>query len=189
MIVVFVRHGESEGNVAGIINDDPRRHVGLTDLGQRQAAEAALALRHRAFTHAFASEFPRAQQTARHILRHHECALEIDARLNERRSGMDGMPVDAFNGPARRDPLRYKSPRGESFLEEVERLRGFLAEVQAFAADAHVLAVSHQDPILAAGVAAGTDPEVSALASIRNCGRVTFEFGAGGWRVVAADVD
>lgn len=189
MIVVFVRHGESEGNVAGIINDDPRRHVGLTALGQRQAAEAALALRHRAFTHAFASEFPRAQQTAQHILRHHECTLEIDARLNERRSGMDGMPVDAFNGPARRDPLRYKSPRGESFLEEVERLREFLAGVQAFAADAHVLAVAHEDPILAAQVVAGVKPATAAVASIRNCGRITLKFSAGVWRVAAADAN
>jgi broad specificity phosphatase PhoE len=189
MIVVFVRHGESEGNVAGIINDDPRRHVGLTERGQRQAEAAGSALRHRLFSHAFVSEFPRAQQTARAILRHHQCMLEIDAQLNERRSGMDGMPVDSFNVPARRDPLRFRPPLGESFLEEVERLRAFLRDVERLASDAHVLAVSHQDPILAAQVVAGADPETTVLAAIRNCGQVTLEFGAGMWRVAAADVD
>lgn len=188
MIVVFVRHGESEGNVAGIINDDPRRHVGLTACGLRQAREAASVLIQPAFTHAFASEFPRAQQTARAILAHHECPLIIDARLNERRSGMDGQPVESFNVPARRDPLHYRSARGESFLEEVERLRAFLTDLEGFAVDAHVLAVSHEDPLLAAQVVAGTDPATAARASIRNCGRVTLAFQAGVWRVEAAEL-
>jgi len=90
MKVILVRHGESEGNVRHEINDDPQRIVNLTERGRAQAAAAAEQLRDIAFTHAYASEFPRARQTAAILLQHHALRLNIDARLNERISGMDG---------------------------------------------------------------------------------------------------
>ena len=69
MKIILVRHGESEGNVKHEINDNPARTVNLTDKGRAQGAAAGEALRERRFTHAYASEFPRAQQTAEIILR------------------------------------------------------------------------------------------------------------------------
>lgn len=104
------------------------------------------------FVRAYASGFVRAQQTAAAILTHHPCELRIDARLNERISGMDGEPTGNFNDLVRPDPLRIKSPRGESFLEQMARLRDFLdaAAASALPPDGMVLAVSHGNPILAA---------------------------------------
>lgn len=64
MKIILVRHGEAESNVAHIINDDPRRIVNLTERGRAQAEEAAERLRAVPFTHAYASEFLRAQLTA-----------------------------------------------------------------------------------------------------------------------------
>jgi diacylglycerol kinase family enzyme len=68
----------------------------LTAKGQLQAAAAAEALRDIPFSHAYASEFPRARQTAEIILSERNLMLAIDARLNERRSGLDGQPVERF---------------------------------------------------------------------------------------------
>jgi broad specificity phosphatase PhoE len=168
MKIFLVRHGESEANIAHRINDNPARIVNLTAHGREQAAAAAESLRGVNFSHAYASEFPRAQQTADILLHHHACALNIDARLNERRSGMDGLPVAAFNDLVRPDPLRIKPPQGESFLQQMERLRSFMDEIAARYPDGNILAVSHENPILATLALAG-DPEQVVCGSIANC--------------------
>ena len=183
MKFVLIRHGESEGNVAHEINDNPGRVVNLTQKGRAQAGAAGEVLRGWRFTHAYASQFPRAQQTAEIILRQQACELRIDPRINERRSGMDGLPVHVFNDMVRVDRLRTKPERGESFLEQMERVRGFLDEVAARHPDGLVLAVSHQDPILAAvaldavALAAG-DPEEIACRELANCEWVELDWPA-----------
>ncbi len=174
MRIILVRHGESEGNVIHEINDNPARIVNLTEKGRGQAASAGETLRARRFTHAYVSEFPRARQTAEIILRHQACELRIDPRLNERRSGMDGLPVHVFNDQVRADRLRFKPPRGESFLEQMERLRSFLDESSLRHPDGLVLAVSHQDPILAALALTSDDPGEVAAREMRNCEMVEF---------------
>lgn len=129
MKIILIRHGESVANVGNFINDDPGKPVGLTDKGKAQAESLAQRLRTEVFTHAFVSEFPRAQETAAILLRQHRCSVKIDARLNERKSGMDGRPVHIFNDQVKRDPLHFKTENGESFIEQMERLRRFLDEL------------------------------------------------------------
>ena len=178
MRIVFVRHGESEGNVVHEINDNPARIVNLTEKGRGQASAAAEALGNRPFVHAYASEFPRARQTAEIILRRQACALSVDPRLNERRSGMDGLPVHVFNDRVRTDRLRTKPDRGESFLEQMERVRSFLDEIATRHPEGLVLAVSHQDPILAAMALTADDPAAVAAAELANCERVELSWPA-----------
>lgn len=169
MRIILVRHGESEGNVAHVINDNPQRIVNLTQKGRAQAAAAEEKLRAIRFTHAYASEFPRARQTAEILLRHQGCELRIDPRLNERRSGMDGLPVHVFHDFIQPDRLCLKPSGGESFLEQMERLRSFLDEIAARHAGATVLAVAHEDPILAALALRADDPGKTACGAIGNC--------------------
>lgn len=176
MKILLIRHGESEANVAHYINDDPARPVNLTERGRAQAEAAADELRAVRFTHAYASEFLRAQQTAEILLRHHACPLHIDARINERRTGMDGMPVDEFVELVCSDPLRIKPERGESFLEQMERLRGFMDELAARHPEGKVLGVSHENPILAALALTADDPEQVVRASIANCAWVELDW-------------
>jgi broad specificity phosphatase PhoE len=176
MRIFLVRHGESEANVADRISDDPLRIVNITELGRAQAEASAEKLRVIAFTHAYASEFPRAQQTAAILLRHHDLPLRIDSRLNERRSGMDGLAVHAFNDLVRPDPLRFKPERGESFLEQMERLRSFLDEIAACHPDGIVLAVSHENPIVAALALTVDDPESVIRDSVANCGWLELDW-------------
>ena len=169
MKIFLVRHGESEGNVIHQINDNPQRIVNLTARGRAQAEAAADRLRSMPFTHAYVSEFARAQQTAAILLRNHQLHFSIDARINERRSGMDGLPVAVFNDLIRADPLRIKPERGESFLELMERMRSFLDEVAAHYPDGMVLAVSHENPIVAAQALTADDPGQMVRASVANC--------------------
>jgi alpha-ribazole phosphatase len=176
--IILIRHGESEANIDHRINDDPARIVNLTGRGRAQAEEAAEKLRTMHFTHAYASEFARAQQTAEILLRHHECGLYIDARLNERRSGMDGMPVDAFNDLVRPDPLRIRPPQGESFMEQMARLRSFLHEIATLHPQGCILAVSHENPILAAKALAEKDARLAVRGSIANCAWIEFAWPA-----------
>lgn len=176
MKIILVRHGESEANVADRINDDPSRMVNLTEHGRKQAETASNDLRTVRFTHAYASEFPRARQTATILLRHHACPLHIDARLNERRSGMDNLPVHAFNDLVHRDPLRIKPEQGESFLELMERLRNFMDEIAMRHSPGMILAVSHENPILAALALTTGDAEQIVRRSIANCAWVELEW-------------
>jgi broad specificity phosphatase PhoE len=174
--IILIRHGESEGNVAHLINDDPSRPVNLTERGRAQAEAAANALRCVRFTHAYTSEFPRAQQTAAILLRHHSLELHIDPRLNERRSGMDGQHVDAFNNLVRDDPLHFKPAQGESFIEEMARVRSFLDEIALLQADAVVLAVLHENPIVAALALLSDKPEQVVNRHLDNCEWVELEW-------------
>jgi broad specificity phosphatase PhoE len=179
MKIVLVRHGESEGNVKHEINDDPRRMVNLTEWGRAQAEAAAEYLRHIPFTHAYVSEFPRAQQTAHLLLRHHDLPLNVDARLNERRSGMDGLHVDVFNNWVRPDYLNNKPPKGESFREQMQRVRRFFDEVSMRNPEGVVLVVSHENPIVAAMILCGEDELMAANLAVANCEAVELEWPAG----------
>jgi broad specificity phosphatase PhoE len=177
MKVVLVRHGESEGNVLHEINDDPERVVNLTARGRQQAEAAAERLRGMSFTHAYVSEFPRAQQTMDILLRHHALHPVVDARLNERISGMDGQHVDRFNDLVRPDYLHIKPPKGESFIEQMARLRSFLDEAAARHPQAMVLVVSHENPIIAVLTLLSATPETTCLQKLDNCGSVEIEWG------------
>lgn len=172
MRIVLVRHGESAGNVIHEINDNPQRIVNLTARGQQQAQAAAERLRGMRFTHAYVSEFPRAQQTMAILLQHHTLLPVVDARLNERRSGMDGQHVDAFNDLVRTDYLHFKPPGGESFIEQMGRLRSFLDDAAARHPQGVVLAVSHENPIVAALALRSDTPEQTALRKLENCAAV-----------------
>lgn len=178
MKIVFVRHGESEGNVRHEINDDPARVVNLTERGRAQAAAAAERLRAVPFTNAYASGFARTRQTAEIILRPHACPLHIDARLNERHTGMDGQHVDVFNDLVRPDPLHIRPEGGESFLEEMERLRSFLDETAARHPDGVALAVSHENTIVAALALTVDAPDEVVRRNVANCEAVELEWPA-----------
>lgn len=172
MKITLIRHGESIANVGNFISDDPRKPVGLTDKGREQAESLALRLQNETFSHAYVSEFPRAQETAAILLRHHSCTLTTDARLNERISGMDGQPVHLFNDQVKRDPLHYKTEKGESFVEQMERVRSLLDELSRRYPEGKILAVSHENPIIAALALTVEDASAVVLQGLENCGRL-----------------
>ena len=74
-----------------------------------------------------------------------------------------------LNDCVRADYLRIKPPQGESFLELMERMHSFLDEVAVLHADGTVLAVSHENPVVAALALRADDPETVMRESIANC--------------------
>lgn len=172
MKITLIRHGESVANVGNFISDDPNKPVGLTDKGREQAEALVQRLSVVVFSHAYVSEFPRARETASILLRNRSCKLLIDARLNERKSGMDGLPVHLFNDQVKLDPLHFKTPHGESFLQQMERLRSFLDELADRHPEGNILAVSHENPIIAALALTVTDASTVVLRGLENCGRL-----------------
>lgn len=174
--IYLLRHGESEANIAGVINDDPARAVALTSRGRAQAEVAARELARVRFSHVYASQFPRARETAAIIVGKSGQEVVVDARLNERRSGLDGQPVEAFNGLVRPDPVRIRPARGESFEQQMGRVGAFLDEVARVHAGGIVLAVSHENPILAAAAYVGRDAEDAARGAVGNCQWLCIEW-------------
>lgn len=176
MKLCLVRHGESEGNVVHEINDDPRRVVNLTARGREQAAAAAQRLRDVPFTHTYVSQFPRAQQTMDILLQHHALQACVDARLNERLSGMDGQHVDMFNDFVRADYLHTKPPHGESFIEQMARFRSFLDDAASRHPQGILLVVSHENPIVAVLTLLSDTPQQTCLRKLHNCEVVEIDW-------------
>lgn len=208
MRIYFLRHGESEANVAGVISDDPAKEYALTPMGVAQAELAAEDLSEVPFTRIYVSEHRRARETAEVLVNSwldlaQEVAEEVkekdedaaaktdssaasgngdkypiseDARLNERHSNMDGQPVANFNNLVKPDPVNIRPEGGESFREQMERLQAFMDEVASRHVDGTVLAVSHENPILAAQAVAGRSPEEAARGEVANCAWVKIEW-------------
>ena len=164
--IVFVRHGESEANVGARISDIPENVVNLTERGRIQAAHVEAGH----FDLACASQFPRARQTAEIILSGRP--YFVDSRINERKSGMDGRAVREFNELILKDPVHFRPVGGESFHEEMQRVKNFMDEMAMLHSGCRMLAVSHENPILAALALSGMDPLQAALGSIANCQKV-----------------
>lgn len=173
MKISLIRHGESEANVGYFINDDPTKPVHLTPKGRVQAEALADELQNEHFSHAYVSEFPRAQETLKILLRGRTLQIQVDPRLNERKSGLDGQHVKIFHDQVMQNRLHFKTPEGESFIEQMQRLREFLDDIATRHPNAHVVAVSHENPILAA-LGLTTSAEEVVNASLPNCGCVVL---------------
>lgn len=94
MILYLVRHGQSEGNVKRYFHG--QTDYPLTELGHRQAHEAAEKLRDAKFTRCCASDLQRAWNTAQACLAFHpEVTAEVCTDLREHFVGdMEDMPWD-----------------------------------------------------------------------------------------------
>jgi 2,3-bisphosphoglycerate-dependent phosphoglycerate mutase len=178
--MVFLRHGESAANVAGVISDDPAQPWPLSQKGRDQARQAGAALAAMGFAAVYVSRHLRTQETARELMAAWPAdarrPVQVDARINERRSGLDGQPVEAFNGLVRPDPVHIRPPGGENFLEQMARLKDFMDAVAQAHPAARVLVVSHENPIQAARAVAGVEPLQSLAAPVANCAWVSLDW-------------
>ncbi len=167
-MLILLRHGESEGNVAGRLlgQEDPP----LTSLGERQAEAAGrfLALDHTDTPKlVLTSPLRRARATAEVVSAWlGNVEVKVEPRLTEMDYGsLDGRRVDEID-PAewlawRSDPA-WRPRGGETLLELQRRVESWLEELAADPEGADIVAVSHVGPIKAAAtwaIAAG--PELS----------------------------
>ena len=125
----FMRHGESLYNVLGLCNADPANPVPLTLKGQTQARQAALRLKDEHIDCIYVSELHRALQTAQILNGTHVRPMHTDRRLNDRRSGFEGRSIQTYLTAAQADPLHFRAPGGESYMELVARTADFLGHL------------------------------------------------------------
>lgn len=126
MQLYIMRHGETNYNIAGLCNDDPKQPVYLTERGIHRAQQAADALAKVHFEKIFVSHLPRTQQTAEIINQHHQVDIECSAYLNDIRSGFDGQPVADYFAAVGHDRYNLTPPNGESVRRFQQRLLQFL---------------------------------------------------------------
>jgi broad specificity phosphatase PhoE len=87
----FLRHGETESNVRGIVAGST--DMLLTELGHAQARAAAIKLEHRGVTEIYSSTLRRARDTADYFAHALGVPLTIIPELEERRWGdLEGKP-------------------------------------------------------------------------------------------------
>lgn len=167
--VWVLRHGESTANVEGRIVSLPGpralTHVGLTDLGRRQARATARGALERglgATTTVVSSDFARALQTAEEFAHGIGAAApRLDERLRERGFGAhDEGPSSAYDLVWSVDRERGTHDDGvEQVAAVAERVDQALRAADALAADAPVVLVAHGDILqIALAIGAVMDP-------------------------------
>ncbi|OGZ52859.1 MAG: hypothetical protein A3A29_01310 [Candidatus Ryanbacteria bacterium RIFCSPLOWO2_01_FULL_47_79] len=130
MTIYFVRHGQTNYNIEGLCNDDPTKDVHLTEEGKKQAEEVAKKLYDRKFEMVYVSELPRTRQTAEIINAFHNAPIEVDGRINDRKTGYDSKPVGDFLKYIGTNIYHAKPEGGESFQEEKQRVFVFLDDLK-----------------------------------------------------------
>jgi len=154
----LVRHGRVE-NPAGVIYGRlPGYH--LSELGRRQAEEAAERLAERDIAVVWASPLERAQETAQVIAERHGLEIVTDERLIESATTLEG--IGRTFGAFLRSPHRWwhlRNPWGPSWGESFTDIRKRMTEAVAAALEAaggrEAVVVSHQTPVQVARLALG----------------------------------
>lgn len=177
--LIFIRHGQTEWNVAGRLQG--RGDSPLTSLGRRQARVHATWLAGHRPDQIVASPLGRAQATARILADALDLPVEIEPRLEERCMGrFEGWTLDEVSAAAPAeadariaDPWRYRAPGGENYDDMVARVDPLLEELLAWTAHRVVL-VSHGTlvrPLL--GRLLGLDQEI--MLRLRQPNQVVYQ--------------
>jgi len=127
--LLIARHGESTGNVAGVVQGAGLEST-LTQLGKEQAAKLRLRLECAEIDQVFSSDLPRAALTA--LLALPGRRAELRAELRERSAGvLEGQPLGAVEAAAAASRQRvrfFRPPGGESWADVRERATRFLLQ-------------------------------------------------------------
>ncbi len=145
--LILVRHGESEGNRDRIFTTTPAE-LALTDLGRRQAEDAAVAIGRRfAPELVISSPYLRALDTAKIIAAGLELPLAVERDLHEMDMGsLRGKPYDVVQTFPDYDAARrwlWKPPGGESFEGVKQRVAPVMDRLARAHPGKEIVIVSH----------------------------------------------
>jgi broad specificity phosphatase PhoE len=144
--LIMVRHGESEGNA--IRRFTTSGEAKITDLGRRQALEAALKIR-QMFEPSLviASTFARARETGMIIAAELSIPIQYEAEFREMSLGeFAGKPYESIASDPTFDPKRswlWRAPGGESHEDVLKRVAPVLDRVAARYSEDEIVIVSH----------------------------------------------
>ena len=139
----FVRHGESEANLARIFSG--RRDSPLTERGRAQAVTVADALEDVAFDRIIATPLSRSLDTALVVARRRKMPVDIARDLVEIDAGDNtGKTFDEIAGlPDWKGDAFEAWPNGESLAQVLDRSLRALKEIQRESPGATVLVIGH----------------------------------------------
>ena len=144
--LIMVRHGESEGNA--IRRFTTSGEAKITELGRRQALEAALRIKLK-FQPALviASTFARARETGLIIAAELRIPIEYEAEFREQSLGdLAGLPYESVANDPTFDPKRswvWRAPGGESHEDVLRRVAPVLDRVARQYPSDEIVIVSH----------------------------------------------
>jgi len=132
MKLYVARHGQTNYNDLGLCNSDPKTDVHLTEIGKKQAKNLASKLKDVNIDQIFVSELHRTQQTADIVNQFHEAQVNVDARLNDNRSGYEDKHFSEYYAAldSSNDKWSVRLNDGESLEDVKERVRSFLDELK-----------------------------------------------------------
>ncbi len=149
MQIFMARHGQTDSNVAGIIQGS-RVDGPLNTEGQRQAEELAEKLRSQEFDVIFSSPLKRARETAAAILLGRDVPLELRSELMERDfgslSGKTWAEIENSQELLTKDRAQkwdYRPYGGESSENFKARFLSVISEIRTRYPDKKVLLVAH----------------------------------------------
>ena len=142
MKVYFVRHGQTDANVAmGNGQSIQELDAPLNVAGQEQAAAAAEQLKDVKFDIVISSPLKRALQTAEIINKYHGLPITLEDSVRERNAGQNvnfGVWNDLFDFDKNIQPVD-----GESLHDFLDRTQGYFGKLKSEYPDKTVLVVSH----------------------------------------------
>lgn len=154
MRLIWIRHGETEGN-------QMKRYIGhlnepLAETGKAQALKLAETLSHEEIDFVVTSDLKRATETAHPFLQKHPgLPVEVTPSLRECSFGIwEGKTYQEAEELAKdawwnwiHDPIRFAPPKGESLMDLHHRLLRFLRELEQKRPRDTVAIFTHGGPI------------------------------------------
>jgi probable phosphoglycerate mutase len=175
MRLIFVRHGQSEGNASGVVQG--RLDFGLSDLGERQARATASRLEGVKIDRIITSPLRRAAETARAIAQPHGLLVEPEPALMEYDigavSGLTGAEIRQRHPEVAAAYARGERPRfpGEEGREAFrQRVAAVVHAVHDATSSETVVAVAHGGVVNAVcGIVLGLDIRRPGVFQVANC--------------------
>ena len=173
-LALIARHGQSVLNVEGLVNGDPARDLGLSDLGREEAEGLGRQIAGIAVDFCITSLFPRAQQTA-HIALGRVPDL-VDGGLNDVQVGeLEGRTLADYRAWKRAHTRDDAFPGGESLNDAARRYADAFERVLA-RPEPTWLVVCHEIPVrYVVNAAAGSGDLDAPLHDVANASPYVFD--------------
>jgi broad specificity phosphatase PhoE len=173
-LALIARHGQSVLNVQGVVNGDPGRDLGLSDLGRQEAEGLGRQIAAVAIDFCVTSLFPRTQQTAQ--LATGRAPDLLDGGLNDIQVGeLEGQTLADYRAWKRAHTRDDAFPGGESLNDAARRYADAFERILQ-RTEQTILVVCHEIPVrYAVNAAAGSTDLDGPLHDVANASPYVFD--------------
>lgn len=177
MKLTVARHGQTEENLAGIVQGHLQGR--LTKKGIGQAESLAVRLRDNHFDHIYSSDLDRCVDTAREVVKYHPSTkIELTKDLRETSFGdVEGISKFDVDWEGHQGSFLDKKPtNGESISDLRKRVIRFLDQLKKERSNQNILFITHAGPMrVIKSYLEDTSLEQLFSEDIDNCEVWTFE--------------